>query len=127
MSKRQAAMFAQDIIDTTLPQLLETLHTCSISSGQYNQICLYNEIIRGALLTGGITETKLNIYETSIIALVNDKYLQIKGWFMKAQKQDNKPVKRDGKRLSKADRKAHVEMRNSRRNAIKRLIVGVEI
>lgn len=79
MSKRQAAIFAQDTINATLPQLMETLHTCNISPGQYNQICLYNEIISGALLTGGVTEAKLNLYETSIITLINDKYLQIKG------------------------------------------------
>lgn len=41
---------------------------------------------------------------------------------MKTQKQHNS-IKRDGKRLSKSDRKKHVEMRQSRRNAIKRNIV----
>lgn len=45
---------------------------------------------------------------------------------MKAQKQNSKTVKRDGKRLAKADRKAHVAMRQSRRNAIKRQVVAVE-
>lgn len=79
MDKKQAAILAQDTIDTTLPQLLETLYTCNVSPGKYNQICLYNEIISEALLTGGMTEARLNIYETSIITLVNGKYLQLKG------------------------------------------------
>lgn len=79
MDKRQAAIFAHATIETTLPQLIETLHCAEISPGLYNQICLYNEIISRALLTGGITEARLNLYETSIVALVNGKYLQIKG------------------------------------------------
>lgn len=79
MDKRQAAIFAQDTIDTTLPQLLETLHTCNISPGQYNQICLYNEMISGALLTGGVMEAKLSLYEESTISLIKGKYLQLTG------------------------------------------------
>lgn len=79
MDKRQAAIFAQATIETTLPQLIETLHCASISPGLYNQICLYNEIIGGAMLTGGLVEAKLNLYETSVICLVKSKYLQIEG------------------------------------------------
>lgn len=44
---------------------------------------------------------------------------------MKAQKQNSRVVKRDGKRLAKADRKAHVALRQSRRNAVKRQVVEV--
>lgn len=44
---------------------------------------------------------------------------------MKTNKQHSTSIKRDGKRLSKADRKAHVALRQSRRNAIKRLAVEV--
>lgn len=43
---------------------------------------------------------------------------------MKTQKHSIN-IKRDGKRLSKAARKAHAELRQSRRNAIKRLAVEV--
>lgn len=44
---------------------------------------------------------------------------------MKAQKQNSKTFKRDGKRLAKADRKAHLALRQSRRNAIKRQILDM--
>lgn len=79
MNKRQAALFAQTTIDTTLPQLMETLYTCNISSGQYNQICLYNEMIRSALLTAGVNETTINVYETTKLCLIKSNYLQIQG------------------------------------------------
>lgn len=77
-NKKQAALFAQSTIDITLAQLMETLYAGNISPCQYNQICIYNEIIKEALLKGGIAEARLNIYETGTIAIVNSKYLQIR-------------------------------------------------